>query len=224
MIKTNYIFHDTVYRHKLSKDGGMWSSQEQLESDCARLTHHLHFDSVPQSGRVLELGCGTGELSRWLRSRGYEVTGVDISETAIGEAKKRSENLDIEYICDDITRTDRFSIGLFDLVVENWFLHCIVGDDRKNVLKTVNSLLVENGVFIGATMCSTVVGTIFDNSYDPKTGIIFDGDTASRYVGQIDALEKEFGDAGFRFVSTTHKRIEDKNTDSDEFYYVLRKT
>jgi SAM-dependent methyltransferase len=41
--------------------------------------------------RVLELGCGDGALSCMLASEGFDVTGVDISEGMIEEARRRAE-------------------------------------------------------------------------------------------------------------------------------------
>ena len=41
--------------------------------------------------RILELGCGDGALSCMLASEGFDVTGVDISQGMIEEAKRRAE-------------------------------------------------------------------------------------------------------------------------------------
>ncbi|MFL6282816.1 MAG: class I SAM-dependent methyltransferase [Pyrinomonadaceae bacterium] len=41
--------------------------------------------------RILELGCGDGALSCMLASEGFDVTGVDISEGMIEEARRRAE-------------------------------------------------------------------------------------------------------------------------------------
>jgi SAM-dependent methyltransferase len=41
--------------------------------------------------RILELGCGDGTLSCMLASEGFDVTGVDISEGMIEEARRRAE-------------------------------------------------------------------------------------------------------------------------------------
>lgn len=38
---------------------------------------------------VLEVGCGTGELSAWLHERGHVVTGVDVNSDAIAAAARR---------------------------------------------------------------------------------------------------------------------------------------
>lgn len=44
-----------------------------------------------QRCRVLDVGCGTGTDAVWLAGRGFTVTGVDFSETAIEHARKRAE-------------------------------------------------------------------------------------------------------------------------------------
>lgn len=45
--------------------------------------------TVPQQGRVLELGCGTGVYTKWLHMRGLNVTAMDISSGMIEQAKQR---------------------------------------------------------------------------------------------------------------------------------------
>ena len=42
---------------------------------------------VPHTGEVLELGCGTGFYSQWLRRRGLSVCAIDISPNMIELAK-----------------------------------------------------------------------------------------------------------------------------------------
>jgi len=42
---------------------------------------------VSRGGRLLEMGCGAGNLTVWLAGQGFEVCGVDISPTAISWAE-----------------------------------------------------------------------------------------------------------------------------------------
>ena len=44
----------------------------------------------PQS--ILELGCGTGNYTKLLRGRGYDVTGLDLSERMIDAAKQKCDS------------------------------------------------------------------------------------------------------------------------------------
>ena len=52
------------------------------------------------SGKIADLGCGTGRLSIAAAILGAEVTGFEIDEEAINIAKEysRRENLDIKWI------------------------------------------------------------------------------------------------------------------------------
>jgi ubiquinone/menaquinone biosynthesis C-methylase UbiE len=44
---------------------------------------------VPRASKVLDAGCGTGEMARELTRRGYEVWGLDIAEPMIRYARER---------------------------------------------------------------------------------------------------------------------------------------
>ncbi len=69
--------------------------------------------SVPESGRILDAGCGSGYNLGWLRQRyRASVTGIDVSAHALDFCRRRGERL--------LARADAsalpFADGLFDLV------------------------------------------------------------------------------------------------------------
>ena len=41
----------------------------------------------PRAGSVLEVGCGTGHFSRWLRCHGLATVGLDLSPAMLAEAR-----------------------------------------------------------------------------------------------------------------------------------------
>jgi 2-polyprenyl-3-methyl-5-hydroxy-6-metoxy-1,4-benzoquinol methylase len=54
---------------------------------------NLIVNSIPESGSILDLGCGTGEpIARFFIEKGFKVTGVDGSKKMIELCKKRFPN------------------------------------------------------------------------------------------------------------------------------------
>jgi SAM-dependent methyltransferase len=60
------------------------------------------------AGRALDAGCGEGADATWLASRGWQVTAVDLSRTALQRARERAEGMAdvgdrIEWVQADLT-------------------------------------------------------------------------------------------------------------------------
>ncbi|MGI5830377.1 MAG: class I SAM-dependent methyltransferase [Bradymonadia bacterium] len=68
-----------------------------------------------QNKRVLDLGCGTGEVTRFLQSQGAKAVGVDISAEMCFVAAERSEN--IQFLPHDISQPMPFADASFDAVI-----------------------------------------------------------------------------------------------------------
>jgi SAM-dependent methyltransferase len=65
-------------------------------------------------GRVLDLGSGTGEHSRYLASRGFEVTGIDSSPSMIAKATDSPLPANLKFVEGDLGDIARLVDGLFD--------------------------------------------------------------------------------------------------------------
>ena len=70
-------------------------------------------------GRVLDVGCGTGENALFFASRGLHVTGLDASAVAIdrAQAKARTRGLSVRFIQGDALRLAALA-ETFDTVSE----------------------------------------------------------------------------------------------------------
>ncbi len=47
-------------------------------------------------GRIADLGCGSGQIARYLHDRGLEVTGIDLATTMVSEARARHPGVRFE--------------------------------------------------------------------------------------------------------------------------------
>lgn len=72
--------------------------------------------------KVLDLGCGTGDLSCTLARRGYHVTGIDISPLAIEHARKKAAGMTAKFEVQDATRLN-LPHAPFDTIFDSGLLH-----------------------------------------------------------------------------------------------------
>jgi SAM-dependent methyltransferase len=66
------------------------------------------------AGRLLDLGSGTGEHSRFLASKGFEVVGIDSSPAMLAAATDTPRPPNLAFIEGDISDVERLTAGLFD--------------------------------------------------------------------------------------------------------------
>jgi cyclopropane fatty-acyl-phospholipid synthase-like methyltransferase len=89
-------------------------------------------------GRVLDVGCGTGEQVMLAASHGAQATGVDIAELAIERARTKAEQRGINatFEVGDVLHLDRLG-RQFDVITDSGVFH-VFGDAERPVY--VNSL------------------------------------------------------------------------------------
>lgn len=96
-----------------------------------------------EPSKVLDIGCGTGELTNQIAQLGHEVTGIDQSVNMINQAKESYP--DLTFLQEDILKpTDQ--IEMYDVAFSNAVFHWI--PDQNSLLKHINAHLNENGQLI----------------------------------------------------------------------------
>ncbi|HEY9692728.1 MAG TPA: class I SAM-dependent methyltransferase [Oculatellaceae cyanobacterium] len=104
-------------------------------------------DIANQSGdSVLELCCGTGILSIPIAEKGFQVTGIDISESMLEEARRKSSQ--VEWVKGDVTNFQidkKFSLIFFPT---NSITHLIDLDSLESCFNCVKKHLKSDGKFV----------------------------------------------------------------------------
>ena len=99
---------------------------------------------------LLDLACGTGSLSEEFSRMGYDVIGVDASETMLNEAldKKFDSGLNIQYLCQDMTKLDMFGTIDVTICALDSLNHLADVESIKKAVERVSLFCEPDGLFI----------------------------------------------------------------------------
>lgn len=180
---------DSEYYHILYKN----RDYEEAEHFVSNLLNRL---APEKSSHFLDLACGKGRHSVFINKQGFNVTGVDLSENSISEAKESetdSLNFDVHDMR-EVYKNDQFnfvfnlftSFGYFENEIENF-----------NVLKSVKFALKDSGILV----------VDFFNAYKVMKDII---EEETKTIDGIEfKIQKEVVDGKVK----KHIRFRDNNTD-----------
>jgi SAM-dependent methyltransferase len=172
-----------------------WDYEQDISFLLGVLEHH-----AVAGGRLLEIGCGTGEHTRRLVDEGFEVTALDKHEGMLSIARDKCDAEFRREALPDLSLKDTFDVAVAIRGVVNH----LSPDELSPAIEVVASRLGHGGVFV------------FDNSPLPPdgTGVGLDvgttehGDYArlAQHVptgnGQLDWRSVLFGPEGEFFVNS----------------------
>ena len=102
-------------------------------------------------GLVLDLGCGTGKMTRLLADAGYDMIGVDYSEEMLEIARERQDEQnrdDILYLMQDMREFELYGTVRAVISICDSINYILEEDDLRHVFELVNNYLDPKGVFI----------------------------------------------------------------------------
>ena len=97
-------------------------------------------------GKVLDVGCGTGENALYLAEKGFALTGVDLTNHAIiaARAKAAERKLKVDFREGNALSLD-FKDGVFDNVIDSGLFHTFPDNDRPVYAREVARVLARRG-------------------------------------------------------------------------------
>jgi SAM-dependent methyltransferase len=99
---------------------------------------------------VIDLGCGAGNYAIYLAERGFDVTGVDISPTAIRIAKENADRkgLKCDFFVADVVEGLQGTGKTWEFAYDWGLLHHILPRHRKKYVENVARILKAKGHYL----------------------------------------------------------------------------
>lgn len=187
---------DTPYYHILYKDRD--DKEAQIFMD-----NIINYLNLPEEAKILDLACGKGRHSIYLNEMGFDVTGADLSENSIAEAKK-FENDKLHFEVHDMREkcTEKYDAILNLFTSFGYFEN--EGDNLKT-LKSIHESLTEYGFAVIDFMnVYTVIENLVPSEVKSVDGISFH--IQRKVVDGFILKEIDFEDKGQKFHFTEKVR------------------
>ncbi|MCL2301793.1 MAG: class I SAM-dependent methyltransferase [Lentimicrobiaceae bacterium] len=120
--------------------------------ECDFIEKELQFN---KSLKILDVGCGTGRHAIELSKRGYNVTGIDLSESQLKRAREKAKanNLFIDFQCQDarnMSFNSEFDVAI--MLCEGGFPLMETDEMNYEILQSVAKALKPQAKFIFTTL------------------------------------------------------------------------
>lgn len=146
----------------------------------------------PESGKILDLGSGQGQDSRYFAEQGYEVVSADLEDFALElNRSKRPHAIGDKITIAKLDMREKFpfSQGSFDVVYAHLSLHYFNDQDTKNIFAEIFRVLKPGGTFAFCVNSTTDpqygTGVAIEPNYfkiDNFAKRFFDVQTAGQYA------------------------------------------
>lgn len=100
-------------------------------------------------GRVLDVGCGTGENALHMASRGHEAWGVDGAPTAVRKARAKAKRRGLDAHFQEGSVFELEALGqTFDTVLDSGLFHTLTDEQRTDFARSLHAVLRKGGRYL----------------------------------------------------------------------------
>ena len=143
-------------------------------------------------GKLLDLGCGVGQYSKYFLDKEFDVTSADISERALAYLSEKYEGIKTVQI--DMTEPLPFADKSFDLVFANLSIHFFSEKDTHSLISEVKRILNDDGIFVGSCNSSKAYKYIQDKSTVIENGFYREDDGRTVRLFDKEQFDTFFAD------------------------------
>lgn len=152
-----YSSYDKFYGHSIK-------THEEMDAWIG-----LFSDLIPKKGMdVLDIGCGTGEMSILLAQLGHRVTGIDLAEKMlqVADNKTKKRGLNVKFIKGD-AEDPPFDSNEFDVIVTRHLFWTLLQPEKavkcwKRILKNNGKIIIIDGVYYDLSLKGKILLLISD--------------------------------------------------------------
>ncbi|MHC5938412.1 methyltransferase domain-containing protein [Nostoc sp.] len=153
-VNSSLDIRQTYTNHYYTQDCGGFESYQKNQGkklEDPRLQAVATISSLKQSGHVLDLGCGRGELSYYFANQGFSVTSIDYSPSAIELAKncfngEETQAENVQFICGNVCNV--VLEEKYDLAVASDVIEHLAFEELEVLYQRVAQHLNTEGLFI----------------------------------------------------------------------------
>jgi ubiquinone/menaquinone biosynthesis C-methylase UbiE len=98
--------------------------------------------------KALVVGCGLGDDAEALSNLGYQVTGFDISPSAISWCQQRFPNTLVNYVVADALKLEKTWSNQFDFILESYTLQALPESLRQQIMSNLANYLAPEGILL----------------------------------------------------------------------------
>jgi ubiquinone/menaquinone biosynthesis C-methylase UbiE len=171
---------------------------------------------------VLELGCGGGQCTVALATRGANVTGIDLSEAQLSYARNLADEHDvnIDFRQGDVTDLGMFENNSYDIAFNAWVFQWV--DDLLACFEETHRVLRPGGAFVFSmphpfyNVVNPDTHTVEESYFDTGRHVIVDESTDANqvtYRHRVSDIHNALYDAGF----DVEQMLEPGSSDPDDY-------
>lgn len=134
------------------KPENYWQEQHQKYAAKEWITKPTIFveqiiNILPKNGKLIDLGAGQGQDSRFFADHNFQVTSTDLTADALEISKSRLQNQKIDFQVVDLSKKLPFNNSSFDVVYSHLALHYFDQRTTINLFNEIHRILKKGGVF-----------------------------------------------------------------------------